>query len=165
MRYEFTVPGKPQTWIRAGGSGKRYKPKKMENYQKRVQDYAFGSGAYRPIGDKQPVRLVTHLFYSDKRRRDLDNGVKTIADALQEFTYEDDFQVFELIARKYWGQQKGGAHIAVEPMRELVSLSQQLRQNELLSESIELLRAKGHTYAADRLQDLMIPTDVKGIDQ
>lgn len=110
--YHLTIPGKPQTWQRSGGKGRRYKPAKMRRYQKRVVDYAFAKGIRKPI--EGPVRLTADLYYTDRRRRDLDNGVKTIADALEGLAYDDDSQIVELIARKHLAADKARAVVTIE---------------------------------------------------
>ena len=155
-RYELTIPGKPQTWQRSGGRGRRYKPKKMRDYQKRVEDYAFGMGVRPPIDKKTPVRFVAALHYADKRWRDLDNGVKTIADALQEFAYHDDSQITELIARKRIGQPKAKAVICAESMGSLTDPAHIASRNEELEQVLHFAEGHGYEIAADLLRHLII---------
>ena len=114
--YHLTIPGKPQTWQRSGGKGRRYKPAKMRRYQKRVEDYALAMGVRKPI--EGPVRLTADLHYTDRRRRDLDNGVKTIADAMEGLAYKDDSQIVELIARKHLGADEARAVVTIESIEE-----------------------------------------------
>lgn len=63
--------------------------------------------------------LVSIDFYNgNKRRRDLDNMAKLVLDALNKEAYEDDFQVVELNARKFF-TDKESARTVIE-LREVV---------------------------------------------
>lgn len=63
--------------------------------------------------------LVSIDFYNGtKRRRDLDNMAKLVLDALNKEAYEDDFQVVELNARKFF-TDKDSARTVIE-LREMV---------------------------------------------
>ena len=165
-RYELIIPGNPQTWIRAGGRGARYKPTKMRKYQNRVEQYAFGMGIGRnekPTLTKkplQPVRMVADLFYDDNRWRDLDNGTKTIADALQGLAYEDDAQIFEMILRKHRGQSQGRAAVAVEEMILHGHPSQMAGRNRRLSEAAAMLDSNGYGDVANVVRNAMIQMEM-----
>ena len=152
--YHLTIPGKPQTWQRSGGKGRRYKPAKMRRYQKRVEDYAFAKGIRKPI--EGPVRLTADLHYTDRRRRDLDNGVKTIADALQKFAYDDDSQITELIARKHIGQSQAKAIICAEAMGSLMDPAHVASRNRELEQVLHFAEGHGYEIAACLLRHLII---------
>ena len=62
-----------------------------------------------PPGDSPvtgPV-MVTIIYFYESRRMDVDNIPKPIVDALNEFVFEDDTQMTDLVCRK--------RHIAMEP--------------------------------------------------
>lgn len=45
---------------------------------------------------KEEVRIEAHIYFGDKRRRDLDNYNKLWMDALEGVVYEDDSQITQL---------------------------------------------------------------------
>lgn len=110
VSYEFTVPGSPKPWQRAGGRAHRYTPASTRKYQQDVALIARGSGVREIDG---PVALEVDLYWPDNRRRDLDNGAKTIADALNGIAYDDDSQIVRLVVRKFLDRKNPRAEVFV----------------------------------------------------
>lgn len=54
-----------------------------------------------------PISVIIELYFSDKRKRDVDNFNKLILDAGSGILWEDDSQIQELIIRKYSGKESG----------------------------------------------------------
>lgn len=52
------------------------------------------------------VGIQIDLFYSDKRRRDIDNPMKAIIDSMTSIVFEDDSQITELIVTKNVGENR-----------------------------------------------------------
>lgn len=51
---------------------------------------------------KTSVVLSIRFFFGSKRKRDLDNGIKNMADSLQGICYLNDNQIYELRAVKFY---------------------------------------------------------------
>lgn len=149
-RHQFTVPSKPQPWIRSGGSGRRYKPKRLRDYQDMVALYARGSGVREISG---PIRMIADFHFDDGRWRDVDNTAKTVADALEGIAYENDKRIFEMIIRKHMRQDDSQACLRVESMD--VDYMSRGRNDEIL-EAIELLTAHGLDRVAGQLLNLKV---------
>lgn len=54
----------------------------------------------------KPLSLTLDFYFSDKRKRDLDNQNKLILDALTGLLYEDDSQIDELTLRRHYDKEK-----------------------------------------------------------
>ncbi len=96
----FTVQGKPQPKQRArlGKGGRVFTPAETRRYEAVVRDVAaLYLGRWRRDG---LYRLTVEAVFTDNRRRDADNVLKAVSDALNGVGYEDDNQVVESIARK-----------------------------------------------------------------
>lgn len=96
-KFAFTVPGKPQPWMRAVPyKGRVLTPKAMRQYQKNVGLCARAAGVVRLAG---PVEIVIAVyldgsFGADKRGSgDWDNFGKNICDALEDIAFTNDAQV------------------------------------------------------------------------
>jgi len=63
------------------------------------------SKAKRLRGD---VRLTVDMYPPDRRKRDIDNPLKCLLDAMSGGMYEDDSQIVELIAHKLPSEGKPG---------------------------------------------------------
>lgn len=95
----FDVLGKPQAWQRTGGSGsRRFTQSATRDYEKLVRTTSGlacqGNGLrLRPIGRAAlgdglayfvgPVGVKLAILYPDKRRRDVDNVLKSLFDGFQ----------------------------------------------------------------------------------
>lgn len=96
VSWTFHVMGQPVPWQRTGGNGKRrFTPQRTRDYERTVSEIAT---IRRPFG--WPYRskdvlfgMVVRVFHGDRRRRDNDNCVKAIKDALNGIAYVDDHQV------------------------------------------------------------------------
>lgn len=70
------------------------KPEGRE-FKKMVQKALFGM---KPTDEA--VIMTIHLFFKDKRRRDVHGSLKVLMDAFEGYIYKDDNQVIEFTARK-----------------------------------------------------------------
>jgi len=117
----FEIPGRIQPKQRPRFSkGHTYTPKKTMDYEKHVkQSYPYDlmmTGQlkikiiiYYEVPKSASKALVEEMLAHNIRPTgrhygDLDNGIKTLLDALNGVTYEDDSQVVEIIARRYFGE-------------------------------------------------------------
>lgn len=94
----FVVPGKPQGKQRArrGKGGHWYTPKETVTYENAVSAAALAAAtAVDGYGRlySGPVTLSVSCYFPDARRRDGDNVLKSVQDALRWFIYADDCQV------------------------------------------------------------------------
>ncbi|WP_414146407.1 RusA family crossover junction endodeoxyribonuclease, partial [Helicobacter sp.] len=55
---------------------------------------------------KKPIALSVHWIKKDRRKRDIDNILKPILDALNGIAYYDDSQVTELFVKRQQGAQE-----------------------------------------------------------
>ena len=117
QRYEFRVAGKvqPKQRPRRSSNGRWYTPSGTADYEERVAWYARGAGVRCIDG---PVRLEIDIYWPDRRRRDLDNGGKSIADALNGIAYEDDYQIVEKRLTKRLDRDNPRAEIVVEALED-----------------------------------------------
>lgn len=91
----FTVPGQavPKGRPRFAKKGRRvmvFTPTTTQEFEKRVRAFAMEAGARKLDGD---LGLTVRFFVKDHRRRDLDNLLKGVKDALNGIAWEDDCQV------------------------------------------------------------------------
>lgn len=52
------------------------------------------------------VGIAIDFYYSDKRRRDIDNPIKAILDSLNGIIYKDDSQIVDLTVTKNKGENR-----------------------------------------------------------
>lgn len=118
---EFTIPGRPQAWQRAGRNnrtGVTFTPKETARYENLVKHMAAQAmGPHPPL--EGPLRLEVLIdlepprSWSEKRKReavsgeiratkkpDLSNLAKGIEDAMNGIVYRDDSQIVELVVTK-----------------------------------------------------------------
>ena len=73
--------------------------------------------AHKPANSLLEVSVSLEVYPPDRRRRDLDNILKPILDALQHSgVIEDDSQVAELIVRRCERKPGGGIRVKVTPL-------------------------------------------------
>ena len=82
--------------------GRPVKSKEAREYQADVQ------ARYRPSPTTKDVCVQVEV-YRPAKRRDLDNCLKVVLDALQGIAYENDGQIVQLVARRYDSFVKAGA--------------------------------------------------------
>lgn len=104
MTFTFTLPWPPSVntyyrAIRRGRGAVNILSAKGRQYPQLCK-VAIGFHGHRPISGR--IRLLVDLYPPDRRRRDLDNHIKPLQDALTKCRiWEDDSQVDELkITRK-----------------------------------------------------------------
>jgi len=121
----FSVPGKPfgkqrPRVVTRGGFARAYTPKETVEYENKVRssykqsverDYKLSGPISaqieaifevpKSVSKKEKERLLSEEDYTKKP--DCDNIAKSILDALNEISYEDDSQVCELYVRKKYG--------------------------------------------------------------
>ena len=133
----FTVKGQPLPWQRAGRNGKRtFNTSRNTNAKSAIAWEAKAAmGNRKPI--EGPVRMrLAFLFdwpksYTKTRRRacygnmvdskrfgDIDNLSKSILDGLNGIAFEDDSQVAELHASKFFTESGACTRVTVEPLWE-----------------------------------------------
>lgn len=105
--FKFVVPGKPFSKERPRFSnGRAYTPATtkirehyvLECFQKELEAQKLTeSPCYN-----EHIRLDVVFVLADKRRRDIDNMVKLVQDALNKKAYEDDCQIQEIRAKKIY---------------------------------------------------------------
>lgn len=97
----FTIPGDPKAKARArttkaGGS---YTPKSVVEAEEAVAWAARAAGARV---DEGSLGLQCVFYTANWRKRDVDNLLKLVADALNKVAYLDDSQVSEMSSRVIW---------------------------------------------------------------
>jgi len=121
---QFTIPGRPKAWERAGRSGKRSYT--VDRMKVKENEIAWIANAAMPKGVlfDGPIELIfAAIFAIPKRwrkaereyaahtpvwhvdRPDLDNLTKLIGDALNGVVWVDDEQVVRVIASKHYGPE------------------------------------------------------------
>jgi len=62
---------------------------------------------------KGDLRVEAHIFYRDKRKRDIDNGNKILFDSLTGIVFDDDSQIQQLYLVKSYDKQDPRVEISV----------------------------------------------------
>ena len=131
-KIEFTVPGKPMAFARAGSKGKfRFTLAPQRQAMGIVQVVAAEAMAGRPPLTGPVAMTITALWpwpssWSKNRRSalganfrtarpDADNLAKLVADALNGICYLDDAHVCELRVRKLYGES-AFTRVLIEPL-------------------------------------------------
>lgn len=89
-----------------------YKTAEGKDFEQAVALILTGS---KPL--EGPVRLVLHLFHSN-RRRDIDSALKILLDSLEGVAYVNDNQIFELIVRKDFDKQDPRVVVEVSEIKD-----------------------------------------------
>jgi len=99
----FKVTGKPVSKSNSYriGNKRMYKTKACVAWEKKVSEEALTAmrKAEAVMADG-PVEMEVKVVFPDNRRRDLDNVLKSILDAMNGIVYKDDCQVQKLILSK-----------------------------------------------------------------
>lgn len=94
----FTVPGKAVPAVRMTQKGK------FKKEAQRYLAYKFEVGLEANKHFKAPlegkIAVNIQFVFNDKRRRDIDNLIKSILDGMNGIAYKDDSQVYSVIAAK-----------------------------------------------------------------
>ena len=129
---KITIPGIPiaKGRPRVGKFG-TYTPTKTVNYENLVQfcymDQAEGIKLAGPLGmhialyfpipksySKKQVELIKAQGMAYTKKPDLDNCIKSITDALNHFAYDDDSQIIELMAWKWYTLEEPMAVVNIQ---------------------------------------------------
>lgn len=94
-------------------NGRTYTPARTLDAEKAIALTARVAGVRPIVG---PVVVRCWFFFADRRRRDLDNLIKTVMDALNEIAWADDSQVEWIEAGKYHGTGAPKTIIEVGPL-------------------------------------------------
>ena len=110
----FTVPGapRPKQRPRRSAAGSWYTPRATQRYEEAVAAYALAAGAR---GRPGPFAVRAALYFPDRRRRDADNCVKTLLDALNGLLWTDDAEVTQLEVAKHLDPINPRAEVEVRP--------------------------------------------------
>lgn len=107
--YKGRVFAKTNNYKRSKGSF--YLPKKVT---KSIQDFqSFILPSLPPSPATSPVCVTIRFFYKDNRKRDIDNPIKSILDALNGLVYVDDSQVVKLKVYKHVKQKQNAVFVEV----------------------------------------------------
>lgn len=82
----------------------------------------YGAGlaetAKAAMGDRKPfsgpVSMTVVGFFNSRRRKDIQNTLKSVCDALNDIVYEDDSQIVTLSASKFYNKEHPGIRIIVQ---------------------------------------------------
>jgi crossover junction endodeoxyribonuclease RusA len=96
-------------WLRARNGGIFISKKGME-FRRSVANIALGEGSFSGTAR---LKIIVQLFPADKRRRDIDNPIKPLFDAMQHAgIFPDDSQIDWLIVHRM-EQVKGGKCVVI----------------------------------------------------
>lgn len=96
----FTVPGPPKGKERPRfnrSTGRTYTPKSTRVYEDSVCA-SYQQAAPKGLEKDGIWSATLRIYFADLRRRDLDNVIKSVLDALNDVAYADDAQVHEIHA-------------------------------------------------------------------
>lgn len=97
---EFFVVGEPVSWQRGGRNGGRtFTPKSTRDAEQRIID-AFHENHPGHVVIEGECTIDVNFYNRTKVRRDLDNQLKLVLDALNHVAYIDDRQIVRLSARR-----------------------------------------------------------------
>lgn len=102
MEYKIKLPVPPsvnQLWRM--GKGNWYTTPKYRNYMEEVKLHV-AMAKIKPFPDDARLAMYVEYYQHDKRRRDLDNLLKSLGDSLQAaYVYNDDSQIDLIMIRRY----------------------------------------------------------------
>ncbi len=94
----FTVPGKPQPKERPrlGPNGRVYTPRRTTSFESTVGVYALAAvrrSKWTLAPKSAQFAVEISAYFPDLRRRDVDNVMKAVLDAMNAVVWADDVQV------------------------------------------------------------------------
>lgn len=122
---KIELPGKPVSTnqIYRSGRGNYYMNKKgkakKDEYVWKIRKQ------YKGEVIEDHVLVEIHLYFTDKRRRDVDNYLKLILDAIEGEIYKDDSQIKRLTIRKHLDQEEAKAEVSVGGMDTILNNKKQ----------------------------------------
>ena len=108
--YKGRVYAKTNNYKRSKGSF--YLPKRVT---KSIEDFRSHLLVSPPPLFLSPVCVTIRFFYKDNKKRDIDNPIKSVLDAMNGIVYEDDVQVVKLRVFKHIKQKKNAVFVEVRP--------------------------------------------------
>ncbi len=118
MRFDLQYPPSVNTLYNTGFDKKRHLSEKGRAYKKNVYaDVLEQHGIFKPFEGR--LRLTLEVWVPDKRKRDLDNTIKIVADSLQYANvFMDDEQITEIHAYKRGEAMGGKCIVEIEELKE-----------------------------------------------
>lgn len=89
-----------------------YKSEEANLTQKAIQWEAKSQYRGKPLSEEIKVSIV--FYWPDKRRHDIDNGLKGLLDALTGILWDDDSQIQEMRVRKYVDKANPRVELMIE---------------------------------------------------
>lgn len=120
-RIEFDVPYPPSAnTIWRQGNGKTWLSPKYKAFITEVKATLLSLDEGEEIGSQDVFSVTIELFPSDRRKRDIDNAVKPLFDAITKSkqVWEDDSQVVALTVVKGSPAKTPFAHVAIARLNE-----------------------------------------------
>ena len=121
----FCVNGPPKPKDRPRFSGHAYTTKKTREYEQVVRVAAMSAltmwrnqNAGKHWNAAGPFGITVFFFMGDRRKRDLDNCLKSVTDALNKLLYNDDSQLDEICAMRDYDARKPRAVVTIRRLRE-----------------------------------------------
>lgn len=124
-RVSFTVVGQPvgkqraRTFVHRGRVVSKT-PAETVRYEKQVWLAARAVVGFRHQPWTGPVRVTVRCFMGDARRRDLDNVIKSVTDALNKKIFHDDCQIADLYAVKRIDRARPRVEVELELLSDQV---------------------------------------------
>lgn len=117
---KLTVPGNPPSDNHLYGHrafGKRvikYMTARGKEYKKQAQMLAQGY-----TSTDEPIFMKIHLYFGDKRKRDLHGCLKVLIDAFEKLIYDNDNQIIKLELYKSYDKENPRAEIEINTIGEI----------------------------------------------
>lgn len=125
---QFRIDAEAIAWMRPGGTGRRYTPRRMRGWEQSVAVAAIAAMRGREPHDGPVVVQVEFVFAREAsgvsaalppgrhphwQKPDGDNLLKAVLDAMNKVAYRDDCQVWMPVPLKQWGDVGEPAHVLV----------------------------------------------------